>query len=202
MFGPQKAAFPALRVPAWIKPDGREPLAQYARRFAESVDPGCPCYLGGASFGGVLALEMAPYLRTQAVFLIGSVRSPAGMHACLRALRPFARLTPSLPFALLAPLAGISLRQAGRYSSPTTRGLLRHLTEADPSFLHWGAQAVLTWRPSSGVNAPVYQIHGERDPVFPARLAAADEIVPGGGHLLTLTHGAAVNSFLSARMQA
>jgi predicted esterase len=62
LFAPQREAFPQLVVPKWIEPVPGESLAEYARRFAEYVDPGVECYVGGASFGGFVALEVARHL--------------------------------------------------------------------------------------------------------------------------------------------
>src|SRR5687767_7745630 len=77
VFAPQLQAFPQLVVPKWIEPKADESLASYAARFAAGVDPKQPCFIGGASFGGFVAMEMARHLDAIAVFLIGSVRSPA-----------------------------------------------------------------------------------------------------------------------------
>src|SRR5262245_19159901 len=76
IFRAQHTAFQNLCVPKWITPLRNESLASYARRFAAIINPHQPCYLGGASFGGVVALEMARYLDVRVVFLIGSLRSP------------------------------------------------------------------------------------------------------------------------------
>ena len=40
------------------------------------------------------------------------------------------------------------------------------------------------------------------EPIFPYRLTRPDVIVPGGGHLLPLTHADAVNEFLRSRMKS
>jgi hypothetical protein len=41
---------------------------------------------------------------------------------------------------------------------------------------------MLDWRPSSEIGrVPIYQINGTNDRVFPARLAAPDELVSGAG---------------------
>ena len=74
---PQRAAFPQLVVPPWIPPRKRESLPQYAARMAETVTPSrdVPLILGGVSFGGMLAYEMARYLKPDAVVLIASCRT-------------------------------------------------------------------------------------------------------------------------------
>ncbi len=61
VFEPQRKRFPSLIVPEWPKPDRGETLSQYAERFAASLVPEGPCVLGGLSFGGMLAQEMARF---------------------------------------------------------------------------------------------------------------------------------------------
>ena len=75
LFRLQRDALAGLTIPAWIEPCGREPLIAYAGRLATWIDPGGPCFVGGASFGGMVALEMAVHLRAEACFLIASIRS-------------------------------------------------------------------------------------------------------------------------------
>ena len=87
VFAPQLAAFPNLRVPKWIEPITGESLARYAARFARHINPGAPCVVGGASFGGFVAVEMAKHLNAKGCILIGSVRSPADLPRRVRALR-------------------------------------------------------------------------------------------------------------------
>ena len=60
--GPQLARFPQLPVPPWIKPLPGETIRGYAARVAQVVDPGEPCLVGGASFGGIVAMDMATHL--------------------------------------------------------------------------------------------------------------------------------------------
>ena len=49
--------------------------------------------------------------------------------------------------------------------------------------------------------APDSQIHGSADRTFPIRYTHPDQIVTGGGHLLTLTHPIEVNEFLARSAQ-
>jgi hypothetical protein len=49
LFEPQRRLFPNLEVPPWIEPHLRENLADYARRWAGTIDPDPPFYLGGVS---------------------------------------------------------------------------------------------------------------------------------------------------------
>ncbi|WP_010587269.1 alpha/beta fold hydrolase [Schlesneria paludicola] len=197
LFSTQRAAFPDLIVPSWIEPEWDEPLVDYAARFAKTIDPGVPCFLGGVSFGGVVALEVASRLLNYECYLIGSVRSHLHIPRRLRALRPVTDL-------IFIPkwIGSAALFSAGRWMHPLRCGALRQLHEADLRFLRWAAKAILTWIPSAGVEqVRVAQIHGERDLIFPARNVTADLTVLGAGHLVSLTHSLQVNQFLRDRME-
>jgi hypothetical protein len=62
LFRFQRAILPCLCTPAWIEPFDREPLTDYAQRFARSITPHGRCFVGGASFGGIVALARIPTL--------------------------------------------------------------------------------------------------------------------------------------------
>ena len=68
--------------------------------------------------------------------------------------------------------------------------------EMDSRFMHWVLRALLGWRPTPLEGIPVHQIHGRRDLLIPARRVAADEYIPGGGHLIYVTPAGEVNTFL------
>lgn len=202
IFRAQIAAFPRAMVANWITPRRNESLSGYARRMAQTVDPHCPCYLGGASFGGAVALEMAPHLDVRAVFLIGSLRHPRELAWAVRSARPFARLALSLPFPLISSMANASLCASGGRMSIGTRSLLIQVADAEADFLRWATRAILSWTPSAHVcRPPIHQIHGGQDRVLPAHLSRADVIIPNAGHLLSITHAAEVNRFMRDRIE-
>src|SRR5438874_871766 len=124
LFRFQLAALPSLIIPPWIEPDGRESLGAYARRLARCIDPGGPCFVGGASFGGMVALEMAVHLRAEACFLVASIRSGRELPWRFRVLRPLARLGPQR--------LGRAAFWAARWLAPSlaegTAGRLRRLS--------------------------------------------------------------------------
>jgi pimeloyl-ACP methyl ester carboxylesterase len=191
LFAAQRAAFPGLRVPAWIAPRPRESLCSYAGRLARHIDPGRPCVVGGASFGGIVAVELAVHVHARACVLIASVRSPGELPWWCRLLRPAAALGPEG----LGRLAG--LVAAAPSLSPGAAPHLRHLSAPEAAFQRWASWAVLTWRPSRGARqVRVYQIHGGADRTLPVRYTRPDVVVAGGGHLLAVTHPQAVNAFL------
>jgi pimeloyl-ACP methyl ester carboxylesterase len=198
LFRFQRAALPSMVVPNWIEPRDREPLIAYAGRFARYIDPGGPCVVGGASFGGMVALEMAVHLRAEACILIASIRSGRELPWELRALRPLAWLG-------LGQLGRVAA-EVGRRLPPSLPGRtcrrLRRLAEPRSAFLRWATWAVLNWRPSPEArDVRVYQIHGAEDRTLPVRYTRPDVVVAGGGHMLPLTHPETVNEFILRRLE-
>lgn len=191
LFQSQLERFPDLRVPDRQTPRPGESLRSYAARFARAIDPGVPCVVGGASFGGVVALEIAPHLNAVACVLIGSVRSPAELSWRWRVLRPLALLGPGG----LGLVARCGARLPGL--GPGFARRLARLGRPEAAFVRWAMCAVLRWQPNPAArNVRVFQIHGERDHTLPVSCTRADLIVPGGSHALSLFNPSAVNEYL------
>lgn len=193
MFSALHSGLPQLVTPPWIEPLRGESVAGYARRFAAVIDPGRPFFIGGSSFGGVVAQEVAAVLpHVRACFVIGSTRSDKSKPWRIRILRPITPFTVILPW--MSPLL---VRLLGSWLRLPTRGVMTQLADADAKFLRWGAQAILNWQPSPAVaGVRVCQIHGDHDRVFPIRLTNPDQIVAGAGHLIAITHPQPVVDYL------
>jgi pimeloyl-ACP methyl ester carboxylesterase len=197
VFRLQAVDFPRLLVPRWIPPGAGESLSQYAKRMAAHVDPGRQCVVGGMSFGGTVALEMAAHLNARACILLASVRSQRELPWRLLRMRPLTRMLPFVPAPWSGKAARLALNAGGERLGPSTRAFLEQLASADGPFLRWASWALLTWQPAYDANAfPIHQIHGDRDRVLPHRLTRPDVLVPGAGHLLTITHPEQVNTFI------
>ncbi|VTR95909.1 Uncharacterized protein OS=Planctomyces brasiliensis (strain ATCC 49424 / DSM 5305 / JCM 21570 / NBRC 103401 / IFAM 1448) GN=Plabr_1836 PE=4 SV=1: Abhydrolase_6 [Gemmata massiliana] len=194
LFGPQLAHFPDLQVLPWIEPRPGESLRNYAARLAELIEPDQSCLIGGASFGGIVALEMAVHLRARECVLIGSVRSPIELPLRWRLLWPVTLLGPNR----LGALAGLIARWGRRFLSGGTIRRLRRLSQPEAAFVRWAMCAVTHWRARPATRrVRVFQIHGANDQTLPVALTRPGVIVPTGGHALTLFSAAIVNEFLS-----
>jgi pimeloyl-ACP methyl ester carboxylesterase len=199
LFAPQRQAFPDLFVPPWLHPHKNETLAHYARRMAHSIDNDQPCILGGVSLGGMVALEMAKYLRPKATVLIGSCRSRDELRPGLRLLEAvLSRTTPHwVVGAMRKPSA--PLLYAGRHHQHQ-RLLTDMLLVTSPKFLKRTCRAILTWKGPDQLPTLVRQIHGERDMIMPVKKTQADRVIPAADHLINLTHADEVNRFLAETM--
>ena len=196
VFAPQREAFPSLIVPEWIPPKKNESLAAYAARMAESLGDIGPCVIGGASFGGMVAVEMCRHLDAQACLLIGSVRAPEQLPKRIRRWRRHGRWVQRCPHYLCQGMVKAGLASSGRRSAPHVRGFLSQFVAADRAYIRWASLALLQWRDAYMPHCPVFHIHGDRDRILPVLLTDADEVVSGAGHVITLSHPDAVNEFI------
>jgi len=202
LFEPQRALpWPIVTV-KWLEPHRRETLADYAQRLATALTVAEPFFLGGASMGGMVALEMSRWTRPEAVFLIASARSGRVIHPVLRA---GGRAVGRLPLAFTR-LAGIVLAALAaprpNELTPDQWRLLRQMADASSRrFYRWGCRAVVAWPGVDLPRTPVYHIHGDRDRLMPLSRVRPDHVVRGGGHMINLTHADEVNTYLREKIE-
>ncbi|HBO42856.1 MAG TPA: alpha/beta hydrolase [Planctomycetaceae bacterium] len=201
IFAPQKSVFPNLTVPRWPAPAAGDTLSSYAERFARAIRSDEPCVLGGASFGGMVALEMARYVHPLAVLLIGSVREPAELPRRVRLFRPLRAGIGLFPFRLLQWSSMPAATASARRLMPHLGGLARQFGDAETPLLRWSIRQILSWDERPRVECPVFHIHGDRDHVVPIGRTRPDTIVGGGGHVLSLTHPEQVNAFIRSCLE-
>jgi pimeloyl-ACP methyl ester carboxylesterase len=195
LFHHQKRVFKNSLCPPWLIPNEREKLANYARRWARHLKLKPNCCLVGVSFGGMVAQEMARWIKPRAVILIGSCRSPASIPFALRAVGSL----PTWPY-IAKRLCGIFPIIGGYFLGAKTRAqrdlLIRMFLETPDHFTKWTVQAICGWKGFQGDGIRVYHIHGERDHMIPLRKVKPDEVIRGGGHLISLNHSREVNKFI------
>lgn len=202
LFKLQAPHFPQLIVPDWLPPEPKETLPEYGKRMAGQWDLDEPCFVGGASFGGLVALEVARHLPARGCFLISSIRSRRELPWRYRWLTPFASSIPGMSVFLSQLFARVALGVTASIRRPNPLSPLRVIVEDAGDFHRWAGVAALRWRPpKDGWPFPIFQIHGDHDSLFPIQRSQADTVIPGGGHLLPLTHPQIITRFLQDGMQ-
>ena len=195
VFVSQALAFPNLIVHEWPTPFDGADLTSYCARLADSLNPNQRCIVGGASFGGVVALEMTRHLDVYGCILIGSVRGPHQLPKRIRLLRPFSPALAITPITMLQKSAASSVIAARNAGAKHLAGIARQFSDADADVLRWSAREILSWD-SNYDDVEIRHIHGARDHVFPISCVEPDEVVSEGGHVISMTHGPQVNEFL------
>ena len=189
-FEHQLAVFPQLVVPRWLDPQVEESLEDFASRMAQVADMPEPCVVGGLSFGGLVALEVARQMNAGACILISSVRGPHELSQNLRWLIRCARLPwPSDKY--LVPLISAGARWLPRRA----RLRCQQFADQESHFLRWAYRAIAGWKPKP-LTVPVYQIHGSHDRTFPLKCVHPTVVVAGGTHELSRSHPDNVNAFI------
>lgn len=230
LFEPQRHHFDqALFLPDWIPPlqtriAGRKPIpesiADYARRLAErwketvlaKLETRRSYWLGGVSFGGMVALECARYLAEEklppkGVFLIASARSSDAVPAVLRLKLSLLDLIGPKFLPKLLPKLVVRTARREHLSELDSRLLSRIVAGANIEHLLWSARAIRAWRFKEadwkdlvrrGVR--IHQIHGDGDWAIPLRKGDADTVIRGGKHLINMTHADQVNGYIASKM--
>jgi pimeloyl-ACP methyl ester carboxylesterase len=196
LFEPQRQLRARIEVVRWIEPRPRESFADYGRRIAETIRSPRPFYIGGVSLGGMIALEVARHVNPLAVILISSCRSCAALPRWSRAGRVLVRAVPASLQKWANVRCPVALRALGACDASDRELILQMIRDTPATFLKWGLSEALLWPGADGISVPVYQIHGDNDRTIPCPPSGIDRVVPGGGHLINLTHSDDVNRFI------
>ena len=197
LFDAQRSCAADVNVIEWIAPATRdEPLTDYAVRLAATIDASRPFFIGGASFGGMVALELARHVRPLAVILIASCRSPSLLPRHYRQLSAFAHLLPARTFTSALARTRLITSRFGLRTRDERQLFGEMLRATPPPFVQWACRAIFAWPGAADLDVPVHHIHGADDRIIPLRCVRPDVVLPGGGHLLNVTHHAEVNAFI------
>lgn len=198
LFAPQLDAFPRLRVVEWSLAGAKESLASFAERMAGALSGvERTLVLGGCSFGGFVAWEMARHLKPDVLVLIGSASSTADLRAPLRMGLPLGRHLPTRAADLLKAAAPFAASVFGATTEDQRRVFVEMLRATPSPFLAWATRAIASWTPSPPTpGVVVRRLHGRGDRIIGPPMDGCCEVIEGG-HLLTLTSPREVNRFLA-----
>ncbi|QDT63169.1 alpha/beta fold hydrolase [Calycomorphotria hydatis] len=214
LFNRQREAFPNLQTPAWLEPQPEESLESYAIRCADHwflgeepiFDLARPFWLGGISFGGMLAMEIGGRLAERehapaGVILISSCRSGDVVSDRFMGRQAVdSRIPDELRRNILVGPATTLFTSWDRLCDEDT-ALVREMAEdTDLDFLRWAASACVDWKLSHEEAAelpfPIHQIHGRKNRIIPLCAEDADHVLENGGHLINLGQADEVNRYL------
>ena len=197
LFGPQRLFGLNFEVPELPIPEPGDDLPAYAARVRRLLELDSSCLLGGISFGGMLACELAALCRPRCLLLIASCRSRS---AIPRYYYPVEWVSRLLPDGILRRRCVASSRFLAKAESLNHQQyqLVRQMSVDVPiPFLRRVGTMILRWQGSPPLTCPTFHIHGDKDRIIPLRGVEPDEVVAGGGHLINLTHADQVNTFLA-----
>jgi len=205
LFAPQQAIPARVEVVPWLRPQSEDTLRTYAHRLAATVVPAAddaPMYLGGVSFGAMIALEAAAVLRPRGVFIIAGARSGRALSPIVQTACRFACRMPEPMLAAGLRAAPLLVRMTGRPNRVQREFLLGLARRTLPWLIRWGCRAMRDWQAPADLACPAHHIHGSDDRMIPLEnlRPPPDVVIPGGGHIINVTHAAQVNTFITDRL--
>jgi pimeloyl-ACP methyl ester carboxylesterase len=190
----------SIETPDYIEPASGESLVQYAGRLGDHFHVGPDDVIGGASFGGMAAAEIARQRPVAGLILLGSCIHPKRLPCSYRLIE---KIGPLIPNALLALR---TFRPLIRFRfSPLTHEaedcLIQMTADCPMSRVREFGRMLMAWPGADGLTCPLLSIHGDKDKIIPPRCAEPGVVLRDAGHAFTLTHpeqaAAAIQEFLS-----
>ena len=211
--GADNRLFRSIRIPEVeiVTPDHAEAvpgenLTHYAARITDGLSIQPEDIVGGTSFGGMLAGEIARQRRVAGLILLGSCLRPDRLPRSYRWIERLACFIPD--FALSCR----SWRPLVRWRfAPITRDaetcLIEMANRCPAAQIRAFGRMIMDWPGiDDDVTCPVLSIHGDCDRIIPLKSAAPDIILKDAGHAFTLTHAeqttSAIRGFLRTRAES
>lgn len=186
--------FSALRLPgiALVTPDHLEPSAAedlpgYARRLAAHHGIRDGDVIGGASFGGMLAAQIASERPVAGLILLGSCHKPQALIRKYRWTEFLGRFVPD-PFLRVRSWKPFMRWRFGAMTPEAERCLAEMAETYPPLLLRRFARMFVHWEGAPAPACPRLVIHGAKDRMIPLSCAEPDLVFPDAGHIFTLTH--------------
>lgn len=215
LFALQKRKYENLITPPWLPPNPGESLQEYTRRWLDELtDQGHQIdkntLIGGASFGGLIAQQLAREIGSDRCILFGSIKSRDEIPFRIRCLQPIHGLAFGWIIRFWQFVIGALLKPFGKALFRRTRSVLQQFCKSDASLVKWSIRTFFAHtrqlHPPAPTNSKspvlhIHQLHGKLDSVFPiGRLLEQENStlyeLETAGHLLTLSHADDVNAII------
>ncbi len=204
--GADKRIFSRLALPEtlkvkhlkWIPNLKDESLGNYARRISGQIDVSESFQLVGVSFGGIVATELAKFLKPEQVVIISSVATRRQLPAYFGVMAYWLR-SPFFSKSALKTANPLSYWLFGAASGQTRLFFREVLEQSDGNFLKWAVVRIADW--DNIIRAEnLYHIHGTHDKIFPIELVKPDYVVKNGEHLMVYDKHREISDVLTERL--
>lgn len=178
-----------VSTPDHLPPEKNESLASYANRVANAHSIRESDIVGGASFGGMIAAEIAQQRKSAGLILLGSSLKPNRLPSSYRLMEIFGPLIPDfiLGFRSWSPLVRWRFEPLSREAEQC---LIAMAVDCPTSQIREFGRMIVGWKGIETVGCPVLSIHGDNDKIIPLHAAEPGKIIKNAGHAFTLTHTA------------
>jgi pimeloyl-ACP methyl ester carboxylesterase len=168
----------------WIAPTNNESIERYAKRLVGQIKTNRPIIIG-VSFGGIMAVEIAKQIETEAVILISSAKTRFEIPFYFRIIGQLG-LSKLVPPSIFKTVNNLTYWFFGTKTKKENELLKAIIKETDNKFLKWAIDKIVNWR-NKTMLTNLTHIHGTDDKILP--LKTADFKVSNGGHLMIVNKG-------------
>ncbi len=178
----------------WHTPSKTESLRDYAKKIAAQIDDPEPILIG-LSFGGMMCMEVAKFIKPALVILLSSVKGHLE-------LPWYYRLAGWLNLQKIAPKKWIKRDNPllpwfmGLGTAKEKKMFEDMRIATDPVLLKWSIDQIIHWQ-NTEVPENTIQIHGSLDRMLPLRYTKPDHILPDAGHFMSVSHAEELSSLLA-----
>lgn len=138
-----------------------------------------------------MAIELQKYIQPEKMVLISTVKTRLEFPIHLRTIAR-TRLNALFSGSLIQNLSGL-IDAVYPWQTATQRDLfLEMLNNCTPKYLEFAINACINWD-NETMPTKFIQLHGSRDPLFPASRAKGAEIIEGGNHFMVYEKGAVIS---------
>ncbi len=183
----------------WLDPYKKETFADYVKRLSDQIDHTKEFSLVGLSFGGLIAIELAKFLKPKKIILISSLTSKKQLPRLFRIIG-LLKLYRLFPARLIKQPNFLVFRLFGLKKEKDKNLLREILKDSSPVFLAWAIDRLLNWK---NVHVPVnlIRIHGKNDKLLPHPGAIIQYTIENSGHLMVYTNGNEVSRILRKELE-
>ncbi len=169
-------------------------MREYSTQIANQIDTSKKFILIGVSFGGMLCVEMADYLRPEKVIIISSAKSIKELPFTYRFQKaiPINKLTPAYIIKAGAKILQPIYEPDRNNNKETFKTMLN---SHDKIYFKRTVNMIIGWK-RKNYSSKIIHIHGENDHTIPIRNVKENYKIKNGSHMMTLTRGDEINCLL------
>ena len=195
-----KLVFPGYETHfiSWLIPAKNENISSYANRLIKHIHHDNPILIG-LSFGGIMCIEIAKLIPVEKIILISSIRSFNEIPLWMRIAGKLKlnKIFPMRSFKLIEPLENFNL---GIETGEEKEMVQLYRKNINTQYSNWAIHNMLNWN-NTWIPKNLYQIHGDKDRIFPVRQLKPDYIINSGGHFMIMNRFDMVNKYINLILQ-
>lgn len=206
-------------VPDWIRPTGKDEVESFALRWAEAVwntyysenaseenrlDPALGCYVGGHSFGGMVAPIVGNYLQQKGIQIHGCFRFATAtvvdeIPTKWRIIGRLLNIFPDGSWLTIKTFCYLRLNFSSKKNRSQLKDeLYQQIVESPVRRSFHVVRMIYSWKnhEQKTYDFPILYIRGAQDTVIPPNPKLNAIVLPHAGHGMMMTQSAKVNDLI------